>query len=128
MLRRKDTNTFSVLNLLVLQNRQIGNPTSVHPSSTLINGSPSGQSIASLTQPPRTLPVSPGTPLGPIRVNIVNNRTNSPQTTRVCCFRSSTFWSAKQRLIATDKFRFFPYVSTTEEFQKVEMINLQHQE
>ena len=79
----------------MLQNRQISNPTSVHPTSNLMNGSPSGQGIASMTQPARTLPVSPGTPLGPIRVNIVNNRTNSPQTTRVCCPKLYTFWSAK---------------------------------
>ena len=117
----------------MLQNRQISNPTSGHPTSNLMNGSPSGRSIASMTQLVRTLPVSPGTPLGPIRVNIVNNRTNSPQTTRVCCFQLHTFWWAKYTLIATNRATaiisfLFSYVSTTEEFQKAEVINLQRQE
>ena len=61
-----------------MQNRQMS-----HPGTSQVLGSPASQNVNSTTRSSRTLPVSPGTPLGPIRVNIVNNRTNSPQTTRV---------------------------------------------
>ncbi len=71
------------LNCFSLQGRQPVSASASSSQTSLAQSSPGGGAATpggTSAVAPRPIPASPGTPLGPIRVNIVNNRTASPQT------------------------------------------------